>query len=227
MSYRAQFAVRKRGSVARGSWSTRVLTLDTESGTVTISRRNHPDNVLYHSLKVLAVQMWPHFKPGGVGDHYESLETQMTLRIVGTEVPVPCFSFSDATAANTPSLATLVTDGPATLVDTTQFAFIQGDTKRKSRPLRGDMVDGPYEMWMIRFTSIESYETAVALLQRLRNYDGSVKRVLGDHVAEDLVAVKRAWAGRVAVNNAVTKQLVCKPPKDQLNGAVITKAESI
>ncbi|KPA74434.1 hypothetical protein ABB37_09126 [Leptomonas pyrrhocoris] len=217
MSYRAQFAVRKRGTSAPGRWSTRILTIDTETATVTISRHNHPSNVLYHSLKVKVAQMWPRFKPTELDDDYESLDAKMTLRIIGAEVLVPIFiEDDDDVASGTPSSSQPTTKkaaaphGDGAVPNIEKFAFTAGDSSKKSRPLRGDAIDGLYEVWLIRFTSIESYEAAVALLQRLRSEDGGVRNVCGDHVAGDLAAVRRALAVRFATNAAVAKQALIK-----------------
>lgn len=209
MSHRAQFAVRKQGSIASGSWSTRTLTVDTDTATATLSRHNHPNNVLYHSMEVKVVQMWPRFVPDVIDDDYNSLKAKLTLRIMGREVPVPFLSADDAAVTNTSSLSSFAlantaappgrADGAADDCDPlstmqTEFSFTAGDSRKKSRPLKQDEESQLYESWMIRFTAIEAYEAAVALLGNLRNPDGSIKKVYGDHVAVDLAAVKEAWA---------------------------------
>lgn len=223
MSRRAQFAVRKQGTVASGSWSTRTLTIDTDTCTVTVSRHNHPNNVLYHSLEVKVVQMWPRFRPDMLDDDYQSLKAKMTLRIVGKEVPVPYFSADDAAVVNTSSLSTPSRSAggnpDSVLSNSADFAFIAGDTSKKSRPLQIQDGDELYEVWMLRFTSIESYEAAVTLLGCLKNPDGSTKKVYGDHVAVDMTAVKSAWAARHATNNAVATQLVGTLSNRQSNAA--------
>lgn len=214
MSARAQFAVRKQGSIASGNWSTRTLTIDTDTATATVSRRNHPNNLLYHSLEVKVVQMWPRYLPETLDDDYTGLQAKMTLRIVGKEVPVPLFTADDEAVVNTstlswsaaaaahaagagsrsasgyPSCETSLIKSPVT----SDFAFTAGDSRKKSRPLRQDSDSELYEVWMVRFTAIEAYEAAVTLFGCLRNSDGSPRKVYGDHFAVDLATVKQAWA---------------------------------
>jgi hypothetical protein len=214
---RAQLPVRKQGSFATGSWSTRTLTIDTDTATVTISRRNHPEHVFYHSLEVKIVQMWPRFQPDQISDNYFSLKAKMTIRILGTEVLVPYFDTNDAAVTNTSSLSStpaeylaLNPNTPPLPPHVAEFAFIGGDYRKESRPLRSKVVDDLYEAWVLRFTSIEAYEAAVRLLACLRNRDGTLKRVYGSHVEADLAEIKRAWAAEHGLRAAVTAQQVSR-----------------
>ena len=217
---RAQFAVRKQGTMFNGRWSTRTLTVDTATATATISRHNHPNNVLYHSIRVRYVQMWPRFDADAIDDDYNSLKAMMTMRIFGTEVPVPLFSFNDAAVANaslspTSSAAARTTSSETASTLSADYAFIAGDPKKKSRPLLTSMEDNLYEVWVIRFTTIESYEAAVQLLGSLRNYDGTLLKTFGMHMAEDLAAVKCAWAAHFGYPNDTAACTVSPPPPQQ------------
>lgn len=199
---RLQVPVQKRNTKWPSEWSTRVLTIDVFTGTVTISRHNHPENVLYHSIEVECAQMWPCFNPRTIRNDYRSLEAMMTIRLLGREVPVPLFvldgtvmveasSFSSTPARRTASAG----DTPRTPRD---FSFTSGDPTMRNRPLRRDAVDGDCEAWMLRFTSLESYEAALKILETLQYPDGTLRRVFGARGIQDLTLVRQAWAARHA-----------------------------
>lgn len=220
-SLRVQFPVRKRGSMGFNNWSTRTLTIDTDTATVTISRQNHPNNIFYHALQVRVVQMWPRFRPEEISDDYLSLKAKMTIRVIGLEVPVPYFDASEAAFTNTSSfstapvigLSTNTTDTAAVPPNIADFSFIAGDYTKKSRRLKSGVVDGLFETWVLRFTSIESYEAAVRVLACLRNPDGSIRKVYGSHVETDLAEVRRAWATRHGTYAAAQAQQIRTLPQ--------------
>ncbi|KAG5471467.1 hypothetical protein LSCM1_01556 [Leishmania martiniquensis] len=209
-----QFSVLKQGSLESGSWTQRVLTIDTASDTVTISRKHHPEHVLYHSLEVVHVQMWPRYKASEMAGHFNSLKAKMTLRIFGKQVPVPKMAVEEVTAAEVAEMirvpavpsgisldASLNIERPPAAVATPSLKV-----KQHSSAAAASTSDDLCDSWMIRFTSIDSYELAVLLLRNMRNSEGKRKRLFGDHVMSDLECIKKAWAeaskGSKPVSNA-------------------------
>jgi hypothetical protein len=221
-SQRAQVPVLKQGRIETGSWSTRVLTIDVASGTVTISRHNHPNNVLYHSLHVSQVLMWPHFGQKSLEDPINSLNAKMTLRIVGKVVPVPQFSAEVTTTiaeenavqllCNTTVTASTATVTPeethatpstgssappntsnSTSVKSPYFTFTVSDSAKKSRSTPEGAHGEKNEAWMIRFTTFKSYELTLALLQTMSNAGVTRKQLFGPQLLEDFMKVKKAW----------------------------------
>ena len=51
---------------------------------------------------------------------------------------------------------------------------------------------------MLRFTSLESYEAALKILETLQYPDGTLRRVFGARGIQDLTLVRQAWAARHA-----------------------------
>ncbi|AYU81458.1 hypothetical protein CGC20_2905 [Leishmania donovani] len=201
MSKAVQFSVLKQGSLEPGSWTQRVLTIDTKSDTVTISRKHHPEHVFYHSLEVAHVQMWPRYRASEISGHFNSLKAKMTLRIFGKQVPVPKMSVEAVTAADVaemirvPSVPSSISLDASLNIERPPVAAATLSQKQKERhPATATSAnDDLCDSWMIRFTSIDSYELAVMLLRNMRNKEGKRKRLFGDHVLQDLECVKKAW----------------------------------
>ncbi|KPA74430.1 hypothetical protein ABB37_09124 [Leptomonas pyrrhocoris] len=224
LSQRAQIPVLKQGRVEKGNWSTRILTIDIATATVTISRNDHPNNVLYHSLKVTKVQLWPRFGQECIESAITSLKAKMTLRIAGKVVPVPEFS-QEVTTVTEDTMGHLTDESEVTAtrsaesespvqqslpspsqhsaggtspVNNSPFAFSAGDCTKKSRAL-SEFAEGEADAWMIRFTTFKSYELALVLLQRMSRSTVVGKPLFGPHVVEDFVAVRAAWAQRKTI----------------------------
>ncbi|GET91251.1 hypothetical protein, unknown function [Leishmania tarentolae] len=201
MSKAVQFSVLKQGSLEQGSWSQRVLTIDTKSNTVTISRKHHAEHVFYHSLEVVYVQMWPRYKASELGGHFNSLKAKMTLRIFGKQVPVPKMTVEAVTTAEVaemirvPSVPSSISLDASLNIERPPVAAASPSHRLKERHsvTEGGTHDELCDSWMVRFTSIDSYELAVMLLRNMRNKEGKRKRLFGDHVFEDLERVKKAW----------------------------------
>ncbi|KPA74435.1 hypothetical protein ABB37_09127 [Leptomonas pyrrhocoris] len=173
MSDRIQVSCEKQGRDDTGSWSTRILTLDKPTGTVTISRHHHPNNVLYHSVRVSAVEQWPHFPQSTIGEDFNSLQAKRTLYLLGVEVPVPRFSLIyevEEKASQPLSPAPRAGDGAsdassaaAPAAPAMPYAFTAGNPHKKSRPVE----TGGYDSWVVRFTTQGSYDAVVAMLHRM------------------------------------------------------------
>lgn len=218
-----QIPVLKQGVWEKGNWSTRVLTIDVATGTLTISRRNHPNNVLYHALQVTQVQLWPRFGQARTESPINSLDAKMSLRVVGEIVAVPHFSVGGATVTDDTAVASLtnmyaVTQSataaanveagsaavpvevaaPSHTPETKQtmqshFAFTASASSKKSRSLTAGS-HGKSNAWMLRFTTFKSYELAVVLMQAMCSTEAEREQLFGPHLHADFVAVKKAWS---------------------------------
>ncbi|KPI88070.1 hypothetical protein ABL78_2846 [Leptomonas seymouri] len=197
-----QIPVRKQGAWERGNWSTRVLTVDVATATLTVSRRHHPNNVLYHSMQLDAVQMWPHFKQRNLTDSIHSIQAMMTLRLIGRVVPVPEFSSrrgltpaSVETAQSAlPSETSKVPTAalgiyPSSLVS--RYAFTAGNRSKEPR-LLGTWF-GSKEVWMIRFTAYQSYELFLELVRAMSHEKVHRAPLLGSAAEHDLDVIRTAW----------------------------------
>ncbi|KAK7201507.1 hypothetical protein NESM_000214500 [Novymonas esmeraldas] len=215
MSKAIQFVVLKQGSIESGNWTQRVLTIDTKSNTVTISRKQHPSDVLYHSLEVVRVQTWPRYKASDMAGQFNSLKAKMTLRIFGKQVPVPKVNVEVVTAAEVAEILRVPSVPSGISLDASlnierppaASAVIPSKVKKAPAASAADTSDDLCDSWMIRFTSIDSYELAVMLLRNMRNKDGKRKRLFGDHVATDVECIKKAWADDVQNSKTVTDAL--------------------
>lgn len=87
MAAPVQVACRKQGTYEQGNWTTRVLTLDPEKGTLAISRKNKPSNVYYHAMELKRVQMWPHYSSQHIVSDFKSVKAMTILRVVGVDIP--------------------------------------------------------------------------------------------------------------------------------------------
>lgn len=173
MMDRVQITCEKQGRNDTGSWSTRVLTIDVATATLTVSRHHHPNNLLYHSIQLRDVQQWPHFPHSVIDDDYNSLHAKRTLVVLGIEVPVPSFSCEELEAggphedhaAHTPLPNAHGTDAVSdtSASSGSPYAFMTGDSSKHSRPIES----GGYDSWAVRFTTQEAYDTAVAVLRRM------------------------------------------------------------
>jgi hypothetical protein len=71
---------------------------------VTFSRYNYPKSILYHTLQLDLVQMWPHFAQSDLEGRIQSISAKMTLRLIGTVVALPDFSNRLVIASSLPTL---------------------------------------------------------------------------------------------------------------------------
>ncbi|KPA74437.1 hypothetical protein ABB37_09128 [Leptomonas pyrrhocoris] len=177
-----------------GSWSPRVLTMDRQSGTLTISRHQHPTDVFYHTLLPSAVQTWPHFSLEMLNDDYYSNEAKLTLCIFGTTAAVPDVAAEEVavvgiplpsshagmaalsgTSFPPPSLppAAAYTPLTAVAVNNTSAAVATRVTNRSRREK-----PGKFDAWVLRFTSKAPYNVAVQALAQLPGVKFSKKENL-------------------------------------------------
>lgn len=181
MSERLQISCEKQGRDDSSSWSTRILTIDNATCTLTISRHHHPNNVFYHSVHVKEVQQWPHFTEEAIDGNLESLHSKRTLVILGIEVPVPNFTLDFLDAQNphaqpTPHPADATSDTSS--LSSAQYSFMAGDAHKKSRPV----VSGGYDTWVLRFTTQEAYDVAVAAMKEMKNVHFNPKHSVNEGV---------------------------------------------
>ncbi|CAJ1031749.1 hypothetical protein, conserved [Leishmania lindenbergi] len=200
-----QIAVLKQGTYERGRWSTRVLTLDSEAGTVAVSQKNNPQHVLHRALNVQSVQMWPHYNRYAIEHHFNSLKAKMVLCITGKEVSLTDHNASVGSFVRNKVGILLSASIAAETNFWTAASLKQGSPKyssgqknsstsrAKSAP-KPISVDTSTTTWVINFTSIESYEMAVMILMHYKNEDGSKRKLFSNNVAADLARVKRASA---------------------------------
>jgi hypothetical protein len=217
---RVQIPVLKQGTLKKAQWSTRVLTIDVATATVTVSRHNHPNNVLYHSLRVNYMQMWPRFPQSLIACDFTLLEAKLTLHVVGEHVAVPSF----AASANTQTTAAVTGKGAdssagpsspapsassATTPDTAASpysAFTWSDSAKRSRSLTSSM-NWLADAWLIQFTSFDSYEMAVRLLLQMRNKESVRLRELCPYVEGDLKTIRKAWEHQHSIIEAPTSDV--------------------
>ncbi|KAG5495985.1 hypothetical protein JIQ42_02869 [Leishmania sp. Namibia] len=206
-----QIVVQKRGTYERGKWSTRVLTIDPNTCTVTISRKNKPEDVLHRSLCIEKVEMWPRFSCNLIENDFRSLKAKMVLCLTGTEV-----TLTDRAAvkklmrSSIQSLvaASVAAEDSITGTSTTKRLTIR-DIFSKNNPVFNTSTststsnDNSNTSWVIRFPSIDSYELAVMLFMRCKNQDGSRRKVFSSNATEDLTVVKNAWESQLEDKNTV------------------------
>lgn len=202
-----QIAVRKQGMYERGRWSTRILTIDVDAGTVTISRKSKPQDVLYRSLHVQKVEMWPHYSPFAIESSYDSLKAKMVLCITGAEVSLTNHgsSVGNFLRSNIGPLisASIAAENSAWSAKPSKHVGLKEVFSKRNpvfatMPSNSAATDRSTITWLIHFTSIESYELAVMLFMRFKNEGGSRRKVFSNNVAADLARVKEAW-----INHAV------------------------
>lgn len=209
-----QIAVLKQGVWDKGSWSTRILTLDVATATATVSRKHHPKNLLYHSLQLDMVQMWPHFTQRDIEDYINSIEAKMTLRLIGKVVPVPNLSsrqvLTAAASAEAAAAADSVTSStrsagsaaptatatrtPSKSLSSKDYGVIACNGAKKQRPV--DAASGAPEVWMIRFTTYQSYELALVMMNAMRTESGQPRHLLANKAVQDLQVIRTAWLRR-------------------------------
>ncbi|CAC9520838.1 hypothetical protein conserved [Leishmania donovani] len=202
-----QIAVRKQGTYERGRWSTRILTIDVDAGMVTISRKSKPQDVLYRSLHVQKVEMWPRYSPYAIEGSYDSLKAKMVLCITGTEVTLTNHgsSVGNFLRSNIGSLisASIAAENSAWSAKPSKRVGLKEVFSKRNPmfatiPSNSAATDSSTITWLIQFTSIESYELAVMLFMRFKNEGGSRRKVFSNNVAADLACVKEAWVNHAA-----------------------------
>lgn len=181
MSNRVQMECAKQGSIDATKWSSRVLTVDTNTSTLTISRRGHPENLFYHSLKPSIIQLWPYFYADATHDDFYSVEAKRTLCILGTVAPVPDFVVEEVALVGIP-LPLSTTDVPletAMQVQAVDYAAHRGGAVEKRR----ENTAGTRDAWVLRFDSKVSYDVVLKMLggmPGLRFVGKSARKDTGD-----------------------------------------------
>lgn len=171
MLARVQLDCLEQGSLDSTNWSTRTLTIDTHTATLTISRCNHPANMFYHTLKLSTVQLWPHFCADATHDDFNSIEAKRTLCIFGTTAAVPDFTEEEVALVAIP--LPLSAEGETAVMrhllqvqeqHHLVYPLIRTDTVHNQR--RTTL--GGYDAWILRFPSKALYDVAVRMLRGWR-----------------------------------------------------------
>ena len=181
---RVQVECLKQGTFASTKWTPRILTTDARTGTITISRRGHPENVFYHSLRPTTVQPWPHFCRDVFEDNFYSWKTKLTLCILGTTAPVPDFTMREVALAGIP----LPPSAAVEAMQLVQYSHQQHQQPHVTQLVRtldpsapGDVSVGRAKceragrstVWVLRFSSRVSYDVAVHMLREVLHVDFS------------------------------------------------------
>lgn len=191
MSDRVQIDCLKQGAFDSANWSARVLTIDSRTGTLTISRRGHPENTFYHALRPTSVQQWPHFCMTAIDDDYYSVEAKRTICFLGRTVPVPNFTEEEVALVGIPLSASAVAAGTTSPPSTPQWPEMQHHDEESEHneelqdapevirsapqrlPLTTTASSGKqrreklnrFDAWVLRFPSKVAYDVAVHMLQ--------------------------------------------------------------
>lgn len=168
MSHQAQIFVEKQGSMQKSSWTSRILTLDTATGTATVSRKNNTSKVLHHTLRINGLCTFPHVDLAGSKIHPDSAEAKWTLCLLGCKAPVPDLNTEDVAVVDP------YTSGGNAHREKQSSASSDATPAptptRKSR--RGSMAGSSTasevaDHWLIRCTGQDTYDLAVKLLQKM------------------------------------------------------------
>lgn len=174
---RVQFDCLKQGSIDSGSWSARSLTIDLRTRTITISRRSHPEVVLYHSLEPTNVQEWPNFCRETITERFSSAEAKRTVCILGTTAAVPAEREGEAALVGIPLSELQATPSPFSppppqaerLSRAAVARRLLGEPER--HPFSVDLsrreITGQYDAWTLRFPSKLSRDAAVRMLRAM------------------------------------------------------------
>ncbi|KAG5497692.1 hypothetical protein JKF63_03958 [Porcisia hertigi] len=201
-----QIVVRKQGRYERGLWTTRILTVDVDAGTVAISRKHKPDDVFHRTLNVQDVQMWPHYDRDAIEGRYDSLKAKMVLCITGTEVALA----NHTKASHSRSFMSRMGSFLSPPRSSTEGSLLGGNSRASVTEAQGmpkkNRISFPAHSrvwhtlnsntisWFIHFTSIDSYELALMLFLRFKDAEGLRRTIFFNHMAMDLAVVKAAWA---------------------------------
>lgn len=156
------------------SWSTRVVTVDRLSGTLTVSRHRHPSDVFYHSLRPTVVQTWPHFSTETMNDDFYSTEAKLTLCILGTVASVPDFAAAEEVALvgiALPRTSEVIAELPDAVYPPPPYtpataASIAAPSTSVTGRVRREKV-GTFDAWVVRFVSKAAYNVALHMLSEL------------------------------------------------------------
>jgi hypothetical protein len=181
----------KQSTNNNDSWSTRVLTLDRQTNTLTVSRHRHPSDVFYHSLRPSAVQTWPHFSLETINDDFYSTEAKLTLCILGNVAAVPNFAVNEVALVGVtlPNITEVVAGLPGTSYPPPEYhpAYAAGDATRVGtttaaatggiRRVRREK-PGKFDAWVVRFQSKLAYDVALQMLIQMPDVTFSTKQNL-------------------------------------------------
>jgi hypothetical protein len=181
MSDRVQVDCLKQGAVDTTKWSTRVLTVDSRTGTLTISRRGHPESVFYHSLKPSKVQRWPHFCPTAIDDNFSSTEAKRTVVVFGTTERVPDFTEEEVALVGIPLPPSSLLRDAVSQTSSSYPEAAQAELPRRiperlpsattaNKPSRNTVRHeklGKFDVWVLRFPSKAAYNVAMHMLRNV------------------------------------------------------------
>ncbi|KAL7698311.1 hypothetical protein N2W54_002119 [Lotmaria passim] len=222
MAAPVQIPCRKQGIYKQGNWSARILTVDTATGTVAVSRKNRPNVVYYHAMQVKKVQMWPHFSREHIVGNFNSLrKSQLVLRLVGVETPAS--GMRPAAPGNAAAIVqqhrSAFAPQPATHNEESSSdaeelpASPSRDAGMMSSPTT-KQGKGRQVYWMLRFETLLNYEAAVLALLSMKRPDGQpLKLFTSSNVQGDFNRIKRAYEINQGIAPDVTKMPAPAPAR--------------
>lgn len=149
-----QFCVDKQGTIRTSQWSNRLLTVDTVNQSVFLSKKNEPQELHHHKMRVTSVTLWPHVNALHLNCDVYDREAQLTVRMDGTE--------EVATAKDRTNLAAM-----------TKFPALQ------PRAAPSQPGEEPQAFWIIKCTSLGSLEALVSAFVRTNAIASRVSTVNG------------------------------------------------
>lgn len=178
MSQQAQIFVEKQGSMQKGNWTSRILTLDTASGTATVSCKNRPSKVLHHTLRISDIRKFPHVDLAGSKINPDSAEAKWTICVLGCKAPIP-----DLSAEHAEAVDPFTGDNDSNNAQRDKQSSASSDStpaadapvKKGHAGVSASDKKAVSEHWLIRCTSQDTYDLAVRLLQRMLHANGKAE----------------------------------------------------
>lgn len=167
MSQQAQIFVLKQGSMQKDHWSTRILTIDTETATATVSQKNHPSKVHYHTLRVNDVRKFPHVDLAHTKVDPNSADAKWTLCLLGNKAPVPDLNNEHVEAVAPYQKSNDAAAGEKQSSDSSDSNSNSNKHAKKSPKAHKKSGGEVFDHWLIRCTSQDTYDLAVKLLEQI------------------------------------------------------------
>lgn len=171
MSQQTQIFIMKQGSIQKDNWSSRILTLDTETATATVSRRNNPEKVLHHTLRINDIIKFPQVDLTQTKIDRNSIEAKWTLCLLGNKAPAPPLPVEEVRIVD--PYSNDINEGPAGerhSSDSSDTPTPSPTKEAKKTSARSGKGEGKAaQRWLIRCTSQDTYDLAVKLLEHMKD----------------------------------------------------------
>lgn len=172
MSQQAQIFILKQGSWQKDSWSSRILTVDTNTATATVSRRSQPSKILYHTLHVTEFRKFPHVDLAHTKVDPDSIEAKWTLCLLGNKVPVPQLDtemVNDAVPYQKENIdhAEPTSAREKQSPDSADTPTSANKSVKKTNSRMRKAGQKACEQWLIQCTSPDTYDLVVKLLEHI------------------------------------------------------------